>query len=249
MTSIEISNLSHCFSDGTLGIEGIDLTIAPGELVVIAGPNGSGKTTLLMHINGLLLPFSGQVRLADMDVAHNQARARQMVGMVFQNADSQIVGETVYDDAAFGPENLGLTPEAVKQRASDALNAVGLNHLAHQRPHLLSGGEKRKLAIAGVLAMEPQVLMLDEPFAGLDYPGIQQVLKQILLLHSSGYTILITTHDLEKIIAHAQRLVVMHHGRIVRNGVPTEILNDVERFGIRRPCAARFGLEVVSWLS
>jgi biotin transport system ATP-binding protein len=169
--------------------------------------------------------------------------------MMFQDADSQIVGETVYEDVAFGPENLRLERSQIQNRVEIALRAVGLTRLAHQRPHLLSGGEKRRLAIAGILAMKPKVIVFDEPFSSLDYPGVKQILNHILALHQSGHTILVTTHDLEKIIAHADRLILMHSGKIVRDGIPAEIMCDVEAFGVRKPCSIRQGLEADSWLN
>jgi len=249
MNIIEIENLSYRFTDGTLGLDNINLTVKQGELIVIVGENGSGKTTLLRHLNGLLLPDKGTVRLNGLPVSQDLARARQLVGMVFQDADSQIVGETVYDDAAFGPENLGLDRSEVKRRALAALEAVDLLQLTEHRPHTLSGGEKRRLAIAGVLALEPQVVVFDEPFSDLDYPGVIQVLKQIISLNQSGHTILITTHDLEKIISHADRLIIMKGGRIVRDGLPAELIKETEAFGVREPCRSRLGLEMTSWLS
>jgi len=249
MNIIEIENLSHRFADGTFGIEDISLNIRQGSFVVIAGLNGSGKTTLLRHLNGLLLPTSGTVRLAGISVERNLLQARQLVGMMFQDADSQIVGETVYEDVAFGPENLRLEREMVQARVQMALRAVGLSALAHQRPHLLSGGEKRRLAIAGILAMGPRVIVFDEPFSSMDYPGVKQILQQILVLHRSGHTIIVTTHDLEKIIAHADRLILMHGGKIVRDGEPAAIMTDVEAFGVRKPCTFRMGLEAESWLN
>jgi biotin transport system ATP-binding protein len=249
MFIIEIENLSHRFEDGTLGLDSISLQIQEGAFVVVAGPNGSGKTTLVRHLNGLHLPTSGIVRLAGVCVQHDLLRARRMVGMMFQDADSQIVGETVYEDVAFGPENLRLNRSQIRERVTHALGAVGLTNFADQSPHLLSGGEKRRLAIAGILAMEPKVITFDEPFASLDYPGVKQVLKQILALHQSGHTILVITHDLEKIIAHADRLIIMQKGKIVRDGVPAEIVNAVETFGVRAPCASLLGLEVRSWLN
>jgi len=249
MNIIEIENLSHRFADGTFGIEDINLNIRKGSFVVIAGLNGSGKTTLLRHLNGLLLPTAGTVRLAGISVAQDLLQARQFVGMMFQDADSQIVGETVYEDVAFGPENLRLDRGLVENRVQKALQAVGISDLAHHRPHLLSGGEKRRLAIAGILAMEPRVIVFDEPFSSMDYPGVKQVLQQILALHRSGHTIIVTTHDLEKIIAHANRLILMHGGKIVRDGKPDEIMADVEAFGVRKPCTFRLGLEAESWLN
>jgi len=246
---IATENLSHRFSSGRLGIEGITLSIREGEFVVIAGPNGSGKTTFIRHLNGLLKPTAGRVLLDGVDVARDVVRARQLVGMVFQDPDSQIVGETVYDDVAFGPENLSLERAEIKKRVADSLQAVGLTHLAEQRPYLLSGGEKRRLAIAGVLAMRPRVIIFDEPFSSLDYPGVQQVLQQIVWLHQSGHTILVTTHDLEKVIAHAQRLILLAEGRIVRDGPPGKVIKETELFGVREPCTSRLGLEVSSWLN
>ena len=249
MSIIEIENLSHRFSDGTIGIEGINLSIREGSFVVIAGHNGSGKTTLLRHLNGLLLPSDGVVRLAGVPVEEDLLKARQFVGMMFQDADSQIVGETVCEDVAFGPENLCLERDEVKKRVEKALRVVGLQSLADQRPHLLSGGEKRRLAIAGILSMEPRVIVFDEPFSSLDYPGVKQVLQHILALNQSGHTILVTTHDLEKIIAHADRLIIMQGGKIIRDGTPVDIVRDLEAFGIRKPCFCRLGAEAESWLN
>jgi biotin transport system ATP-binding protein len=249
MKIIEIENLSHRFADGTHGLKNINLTIEEGAFVVIAGPNGSGKTTLLKHLNGLLLPTTGTVRVAGIPVPENLISVRQMVGMVFQDPDSQIVGETVSDDVAFGPENLCLDRSEVKRRVARALDLVNLLDFKNQKPHLLSGGEKRRLAIAGILAMEPKVLVFDEPFSSLDYPGIKQVLKQIISLHQAGHTILVAAHDLEKVIAHADRLVIMNHGKVVKNGLPGQLLGELEAFGIRQPCAYRLGGEVQSWLN
>lgn len=249
MNIIELQNVNHYFADGTVGVENINLSIGEGEFVVISGKNGSGKTTLLHHLNGLLRPDSGTIKISGVSVSGDLSRTRQIVGMVFQNADSQIVGETVFEDVAFGPENLCLKRKEVSRRVSEALTCVGLEDIADYRPHLLSGGEKRRLSIAGVLAMEPKVIVLDEPFSSLDYPGIRQVLKQILYLHREGHTILVVTHDLEKIIAHADRLIIMCEGKIVQDGRPDAVIKETERFGVREPCASRFGMEVKSWLS
>ena len=249
MNIIEIENLSHRFPDGTLGIDGINLTIQEGTFVVISGQNGSGKTTLLRHLNGLLLPDRGTVRLSGVSVSKDLVKARQMIGMVFQDSDSQIVGETVYDDVAFGPENLCLDRSEIKRRVYDALEAVGLTGLAEQRPHLLSGGEKRRLAIAGVLSMKPGVIVFDEPFSNLDYPGIRQLLEQVLSLHKAGRTIIVATHELEKVIAHADHLVIMKDGTVVRDGMPDEMVKGVEAFGVREPYNSRSGMEIRSWLN
>jgi biotin transport system ATP-binding protein len=180
---IQTANLSHRFADGTQGLSDVTLTFNEGEFTVIAGANGSGKTTLLRHLNGLLFPESGSVTVCGKSVKNDPLAARKQVGMVFQDADSQIVGETVYDDAAFGPENLALARDQINRRVSRALAAVNLSGLENKQPHHLSGGEKRRLAIAGVLAMAPRVLLMDEPFSNLDYPATCLVLDQILDLH------------------------------------------------------------------
>jgi biotin transport system ATP-binding protein len=249
MDIIEIENLKHRFADGTMGLDGITLKIRAGAFVVFAGPNGSGKTTLIRHLNGLLLPTDGCVKVAGVSVQKDLMRARRLVGMMFQDADSQIVGETVYGDVAFGPENLRLDRDLIRKRVASALDVVSLKNFAEQRPHLLSGGEKRRLAIAGILALKPGVIAFDEPFASLDYPGVKQVLRQILSLHQTGHTILVITHDLEKVLAHADRLIIMQKGKIVRDGGPAEIIADLETFGVRAPCASHLGMEVLSWLN
>ena len=249
MNIIEIENLSHRFADGTVGLKNINLSIPKGAFVVIAGVNGSGKTTLLRHINGLLMPTGGTVYLSGMSVSENPARSRLMAGMVFQDADSQIVCETVFDDVAFGPENLRLEHDEIERRVVRALRTVGLIDHKDKSTYLLSGGEKRRLAIAGVLAMEPEVLLFDEPFSSLDYPGIKQVLKQIVSLHQSGRTIIVAAHDLENIIAHADRLVIMKEGSVVRDGVPAQLLGELEGFGVREPSASRLGGKFQSWLN
>lgn len=249
MSLIEIDKLTRLFSDGTLALNGINLSIDTGSFLLLTGRNGAGKTTLLRHLNGLLLPDSGEVRLDGVPVANDLLRARQMVGMVFQDADSQIVGETVYDDVAFGPENLCWPTQKIEDKVTATLESVGIAALADHRPHTLSGGEKRRLAIAGVLVMDPQVIVLDEPFSNLDYPGTLQVLKTIADLHAGGRTVIITTHDIEKVFALADRMVILDRGQVVRDGRPMEVVYDTERFGIRMPCTLKAGGKVASWLT
>jgi biotin transport system ATP-binding protein len=249
MSLIEIDKLTRLFSDGTLALSEITLSIAAGSFVLLAGRNGAGKTTLLRHLNGLLLPDSGEVRLDGLPVAKNLPRARQMVGMVFQDADSQIVGETVFDDVAFGPENLCWPEPEIERKVQAALESVGLASLAEHLPHTLSGGEKRRLAIAGILVMDPAVIIFDEPFSNLDYPGTRQLLETIAGLHAAGRTIIVTTHDIEKVFTLADRMILMDRGRIVRDGGPREVVYDTERYGIRMPCALKAGGEVLSWLT
>ncbi len=206
---IEIDRLSHRFADGRWGLREVSLAVEEGAFVVIAGENGSGKTTLLRHLNALLRPTAGCVRVAGVDAAREPLKARLLVGMLFQDADSQIVGETVREEVAFGPENLGLPRPEVERWVARALARTGLAHLAARPTHALSGGEKRRLTLAGVLAMNPRVVVCDEPFASLDYPGVRGVLEALVALQGEGRTVIVTTHDLDKVLGHADRLVLM----------------------------------------
>ena len=246
---IEIRNLHHHYPDGTHALKGINLTIADGEFLLICGSNGSGKTTLIRLICGLLKPTAGSIRLNRLDDPYTSGEIRRLVGMVFQDADSQIVGETVREDIAFGPENLRLSPEEIIERVDWALHVMGLENLSEKPCYLLSGGEKRRLSIAGVLAMKPQIILFDEPFAHLDYSGIQEVLRHMVHLHRQGHTLVVTTHDVEKVIAHVDRLAIIQNGELKTVGLPEELTRELSRFGIRPPCYALLGREKISWLN
>jgi len=232
---IKTEKLAHRFEDGTVALNDISLSILQNEFIVLCGANGSGKTTLLKHLNGLMRPTTGAVRVAGKRVGRNTRKIRQTVGLVFQNADAQIVGETVAADIAFGPENLKLDRGLIAQRVAETLRMTRLTHLAHRPPHTLSGGEKRRLAIAGVLAMRPKVLLLDEPFANLDWPATQRILAQLVTLHKKGGTLIIATHDIEKVIDHADRLIVLHKGAVALDGAPLTTARRVEPYGVRAP--------------
>ena len=232
---ILLEQVGFTYADGAVGLQDVSFAVPAGELVVVAGANGSGKTTLLKHLNGLLLPQRGRVAVDNVCTRDDPHGVRRRVGMVFQHADAQIVGETVADDVAFGPENLVLTADEIAGRVSEALTAVGLEDLSEARPHVLSGGEKRRLAVAGALAMHPRVVLFDEPFSNLDYPGVRQVLTLMVDLHRGGQTVIVATHELEKVLAHADRLVVLDGGRIVRDGRPQQLAAEVEHFGLRPP--------------
>jgi cobalt transport protein ATP-binding subunit len=245
---IEIQNLHHHYPDGTHALKGIDLAISDGEFLLICGPNGSGKTTLIRLISGLLKPTFGSVHVNGLNPLQDSREVRRLVGMVFQDPDSQIVGETVKEDVAFGPENLGLPVEEITERVDWALRVMGLKDLSEKPCYLLSGGEKRRLAIAGVLAMKPQVILFDEPFSFLDYPGIQEVLKHMVHLHREGHTLVVTTHDIEKVIAHIDRIAIIHNGELKVAGLPEELIMRLPQFGIRPPCYALLGREKISWL-
>ena len=249
MVILETQGLTHVFPDGTEAIKDINLTIQDGDFVIIAGACGSGKTVLVRHFNGLLFPTDGKVLLEGEPITKNISQARKKIGLIFQDSDSQIVGQTVAEDVAFGPENLGFAPDKVMKIVKETLEDVELTDFAHQRPQVLSGGQKRKLAVAGVLAMRPRIMVFDEPFTGLDYPGVVQVLGQILSLHGKGHTIVLVTHELEKALAHANRLIVMENGRIVRDGTPDEVIAQVERYGIKMPFGENRGVETMTWFS
>ncbi len=247
MKAIEIKNLNHTY-DSDSGIYNINLTIYKHDFCVIAGCNGSGKTTLLRHLNGLLSPDKGDVRIYGKAVKNNLMFARRNVGMVFQDADMQIIGETVEEDIAFGPENLNMPVSEIKKRVMSALTVTGLTEKKDKNPVTLSGGEKRKLAIADVISMDASILVFDEPFANLDYPGTVKILKQILYLHDNGHTIIIATHDIEKVIYHAGRLVIMNRGSLEADGKPEEVMNLLEKNGIKKPCSLQYGYGLKSWL-
>ncbi len=246
---IEIKNLHHHYPDGTRALKGIDLAISDGEFLLICGPNGSGKTTLIRLISGLLKPTAGSVHVNGLNPVSDSREVRRLVGMVFQDPDSQIVGETVKEDIAFGPENLGLPVEEITERVDWALRVMGLKELSEKPCYLLSGGEKRRLSIAGVLAMRPQVILFDEPFSFLDYPGIREVLKHMVYLHQEGHTLVVTTHDVEKVVAHVDRIAIIHDGELKVVGPPEELMMKLSQFGIRPPCYALLGRERISWLS
>lgn len=248
MPILETQGLTHVFPDGTVAIQDISLSINAGEFVVIAGANGSGKTVFARHLNGLLKPSKGIVLIDGQPVGKSIVEARRKVGLVFQDPDSQVVGQTVAEDIAFGPENLNLPAAQVETLVSETLAAVGLSHYATQSPHALSGGEKRKLAIAGILAMQPKIIVFDEPFTGLDYPGIVQVLQQILRLHQKGHTILLITHELEKVLAHADRLVILYQGKLVEDGKPEEVIYRSENYGVRMPLRNGERVTSMTWL-
>jgi len=245
---IKIKNLHHHYPDGTRALKGIDLTISDGEFLLVCGPNGSGKTTLIRLISGLLKPTAGSIHVNGLNPIDDSREVRRLVGMVFQDPDSQIVGEIVKEDIAFGPENLGLPVEEIRERVDWALRVMGLKDLSEKPCYLLSGGEKRRLSIAGVLAMKPQVILFDEPFSFLDYPGIQEVLKHMVHLHREGHTLIVTTHDVEKVIAHVDRIAIVHDGELKVAGPPEELMMKLSQFGIRPPCYALLGKEKVSWL-
>ncbi|MBW1615118.1 MAG: ABC transporter ATP-binding protein [Deltaproteobacteria bacterium] len=232
MEHIKIENLTYAFKENRFKLNKINLVINKGEFILFAGKNGSGKTTLLRHINGLIIPDKGDVYISGISVKKNRKKARKLAGMIFQDADAQIVGETVYEDVAFGPENLKIKRKDINQRVKEALKAVGLTEFEHKTSYNLSGGEKRRLAIAGILAMKPEIIIFDEPFSNLDYDGILQIIEQIKFLIKEKKTILMATHDLEKVVRYADKAVIMDNGKITAFGTPSEISEKLTQFGL-----------------
>lgn len=236
---IEVQNLSHTYLKGTPmeapALSDVTFTIEAGEFVGIIGHTGSGKSTLVQHLNGLIRPERrGQVVVLGIDIGDRRADLREVrrrVGLVFQYAENQVFEETVFADVAFGPRNLGFDDQEVARRVRWALEAVELRFdlVKDRSPHELSGGELRRVALAGVLAMQPEVLILDEPTAGLDPRGRDEVLTELKRLHDKlELTTLLVTHSMDEIAALADRLLVMHRGRLVANGSPAEIFREQE---------------------
>ncbi len=220
-------------------LDGVSLSIQPGEFVAVLGHNGSGKSTLAKHMNAILLPSEGKVYVDGMDTRDEDKLLdiRRRVGMVFQNPDNQIVASVVEEDVAFGPENLGVPSTEIRERVDSALAAVGMTEYAHHAPHLLSGGQKQRVAIAGVLAMRPRCIVLDEPTAMLDPVGRKEVLDTVRRLNrEQGITVVLITHHMDE-AAQADRLIVMHDGHIVADDKPELVFQNVD--GLRS-----LGLEV-----
>lgn len=224
--SVEIDDLTFTYADDTPVLNQLSLSVEAGERVAILGPNGSGKTTLALHLNGLLPTQRGSVRIDDEVVGEpNLRQIRRDVGMVFQDPDDQLFMQSVRDDVAFGPANLGVGTDELDAVARRALQDVGASELIDRSPHHLSGGEKRRAAIATVLSMDPRVLVLDEPNSGLDPVGIRELSE---LLVSLGQTQIVVTHDLPFALATCPRSVIVSEGDVVADGSTWELLADSE---------------------
>ena len=231
--SIKLSNIIYTYSKKTpferRALDGISLEIKKGEFVAIIGHTGSGKSTLVQHLNGLLKPDQGTAAIDGLDItvkSREAKTARQQVGMVFQYPEHQIFAETVFEDIAFGPRNKGFNEEEVQKAVEDAMDFVGLDYklYAERSPFQMSGGQMRRVAIAGVVAMNPDYLVLDEPSAGLDPYSRDQVFREIMALHKSrGIAIVLVTHSMDEAAKYAQRLLVVNNSKILFDGTPVEI--------------------------
>jgi len=235
--SIEIQGLKYAYPDGHEALSGVDLSIAPGEKVALVGPNGAGKSTLILHLNGILNGQSGQVQVSGLAVnKSNLGKVRARVGLVFQAPDDQLFSPTVFDDVAFGPLYQGLPEAEVRQRVQEALVMVHMQEYISRVSHHLSVGEKKRIAIATVLSMQPEVLVLDEPTAGLD-PRARRSLMS--LLRELPMTMLVSSHDMLMVYELFPRMVIMDEGRIVADGPTGKLMRDghlLEAHGLESPC-------------
>lgn len=245
---LQFRGLGHRFPDGVWGLRGIDLALRPRELMLLAGANGAGKTLLMRHAVGLARPREGTVLVKGKEVSRNLGAARRRVGFVFQHPEDQFIEDTVRDEIAFGPANLGIEGPPLREAVDRAMEQFALSGMAERHPLSLSGGERRRLALASVVAMGPELLILDEPFMELDYPGIRTLLAMLIELHRRGQAICLITHDIGKILAHADRLVLMAGGRIVAQGAPEAVLPLCEANGVRNPCRHGIPLEAATWI-
>ncbi len=221
---VEVEGLEFCYPDGTRALGGLSFRVVHGESVAIVGGNGAGKSTLLLHLNGYLSPGAGRVRIGDFPLTRETLRdVRRSVGMVFQDPDDQLFMPTVYEDVAFGPLNLGLPPAEVASRVEEALARVGALGLRDRPPHRLSGGEKRAVAIAAVLALGPDILVMDEPSSNLDPAARRRLIE---LLRSFQHTKIIATHDLDMVLEVCSRTIVIHGGTVAADGPTAEVFRD-----------------------
>ena len=253
---IRVENLTHTYGAGTpfcrSAVEHMDVSVYRGELLGLIGHTGSGKSTLIQHLNGLLKPTEGRVLLDGKDIWEEPKKIRDVrfrVGLVFQYPEYQLFEDTVYKDIAFGPKNMGLSGDELDRRIRDAARFAGLDEgLLEKSPFALSGGQKRRVAIAGVIAMEPEVLVLDEPSAGLDPRGREELLEHIRAYHEErGNTVVLVSHSMEEIARYADRIVVLAHGKALMSGTPREVFargQELVRAGLDVPQTTRIAMEL-----
>lgn len=227
---IKVHCIRHVYPDKTeVDICGLDFVVRPGERVVILGPNGAGKTTLLSHILGLLSPVEGQVEVMGMKPDKDFNKVRKHIGIVFQNVDEQIIGPRVYDDIAFTLRNEGFSRQETEDRVSEVAAMLGLEDILEKIPHYLSGGQKKKVALAGAVSMMPEILILDEPFDGLDPKSKSEMIDMLNRLNGEkGITLVITTHDINIVPRIADLIYVINKGKIVTKGSPADVFAEVE---------------------
>ncbi|WP_327051897.1 energy-coupling factor ABC transporter ATP-binding protein [Halomicrococcus gelatinilyticus] len=240
---VDLTCGAHTYADGTVGMHDVEFSVYPGEVVALVGGNGAGKSTLLEHLNATLVPDDGELVVDGTPITEdNKAHARKEVGFVFQDADTQLVAPTVLDDVMFGLQNYGVPGDEAKERAREALATVDAGHLEDRIPHYLSGGEKRLVGIAGVLVLEPSVVVLDEPLAGLDPERSRLVGERIHRIHEEGISVVLSTHDLDFAAEVADRVCVMVDGNVAGCGTPREVFYDdalLDQANLHPPGAVR----------
>ncbi|WP_283635096.1 energy-coupling factor ABC transporter ATP-binding protein [Mycolicibacterium poriferae] len=230
--AVRVRGLHYSYPDGHMALDGIDLDVEPGERMALLGPNGAGKTTLMLHLNGVLTASAGAVEIGGTVLARNTLRdIRRRVGLVFQDPDDQLFMPTLAQDVAFGPANFGIEGDALQQRVRRALETVSMSQLADRSPAHMSGGQRRRAALATVLACEPEVLVLDEPSANLDPVARRELAETLTRLDA---TMLIVTHDLPYAAQLCDRAIIMDHGVIVADGAVAEVLSDAELLAAHR---------------
>ncbi|MBR2557244.1 MAG: ATP-binding cassette domain-containing protein [Methanobrevibacter sp.] len=228
---LETKNLTFTYPDGTEALKNVNIQIKKGEKIAIMGPNGAGKSTLFSHFNGLTEPTSGHIEIDGEKIVYEKEdllKVRQKVGIVFQDPNDQLFAPTVKEDVAFGPMNLGLDYDEVKKRITESLEMVGMTGFEEKTPHHLSGGQQKRVAIAGIVAMRPDIMILDEPTAGLDPEGVDKVLNILDELNKEGMSIVISSHDIEMVNEFADKIFVLYHGEIIAQGDRKEIFSDKE---------------------
>ena len=231
MSMLEVRNLKYSYNSDYQALKGVSLKVERGEMIALLGKNGAGKSTLFLHLNGIYQPDEGQVFIDGEELKYDKKsllKFRQKVGIVFQNPDDQIFAPTVEEDVAFGPLNLGLTMEEVQDRVEEALARVGMTGFEKTAPHHLSGGQKKRVAIAGILAMKPEIMVLDEPTAGLDPQGVEDLSKLLDELNEEGITIIISTHEVDLVPNYANRVFVLVDGKLIGEGTPKDIFAQPE---------------------
>lgn len=228
---LQVKNLTYSYNDGHKALNNVSLSIDKGDMVCLLGKNGAGKSTLFLHFNGIFEPDDGEI-FVEGDLLKYDKKSlmdvRQKVGIVFQNPDDQLFASTVEEDVAFGPLNIGLSQEETEKRVENSLKIVGMEGFNKKAPHHLSGGQKKRVAIAGILAMDPDVMVLDEPTSGLDPMGASKILRLLKDLNQKGMTILISTHDVDFVPIYSNKVFIMDKGNIIKEGTPKEVFQDVE---------------------
>ncbi len=223
---LEVKNIKYSYNSDYQALKGVSLKVERGDMIALLGKNGAGKSTLFLHLNGIYQPDEGQVFIDGEELKYDKKsllKFRQKVGIVFQNPDDQIFAPTVEEDVAFGPLNLGLSMEEVQDRVEEALARVGMSGYEKTAPHHLSGGQKKRVAIAGILAMRPEIMVLDEPTAGLDPQGVVDLSKLLNELNDEGITIIISTHEVDLVPNYANKVFVLVDGLLIAEGTPKEI--------------------------